>query len=63
MFDDEKFKVKNRFFALILPHMESPDFWHFILLQVTVLYRNHMVPDRRGSAAHEIKKIIESPLV
>ena len=28
-----------------------------------VLYRNHMVSDQQGSAAHEIKKIIESPLV
>ena len=27
-----------------------------------VLYRNHTVPDRQGSAALEIQKIIESPL-
>ena len=29
----------------------------------TVLYRNHMVPGRQGSAALEILKIIESPLL
>ena len=27
-----------------------------------VLYRNHMVYDQQASAAHEIQKIIESPL-
>ena len=34
----------------------------FHLLVVTVHNRNHMVPDRQGSAAHEIQKIIESTL-
>ena len=33
-----------------------------ILFLGTVLYRNHMVPERQGSAAHEIQKIIGSPL-
>ena len=33
-----------------------------ILLLGAVLYQNHMVTDWQGSAAHEIQKIIESPL-
>ena len=43
--------------------MESPDFWHFISQLGTVLYWNHIVPARQRSAAHEILKIIVSPLV
>ena len=35
--------------------MDSPNFGYFILLLGTVLYRNHMVPGRNGSAAHEIQ--------
>ena len=35
-------------------------FW-IILLLATVLYRNHMVPDRQGSAAHEIPNHWISP--
>ena len=34
-------------------HEESPDFLHFIEQLGTALYRNHMIPDRQGSAAHE----------
>ena len=54
---------KTNFFCLISPHKESPDFSHFIYQLGTVIYRNHMVLDRQGSAAHEIQKIIESLLV
>ena len=60
-------RMKNWFYLqhfidLVLSHMDSPNLWHFIQHLGTVLYRNHMVPDQ-GSAAHEIEKIIESPLV
>ena len=34
--------------------MESPNFWHVISHFRTTLYWNHIVPDRQGSAAHEI---------
>ena len=49
-----KFAVRNSFFGLVPANVDSPNFWYFILLLGTVLYRNHMVPDRQGSAAHEI---------
>ena len=42
--------------------MDSPNFWYFIWQLGTILDRNHAVPDRLGMAAHEILKIIESPL-
>ena len=48
--------IKTSFFGLVPPHMDSPNFWYFILLLGMVLYRNHMVSDQQGSAAHEIKK-------
>ena len=57
---DGKLEVKN---SLILLNKESPDFWHFISELETVLYRNYMAPGRQDSAAHEIRQIIEYPLV
>ena len=48
---------------LVPSHMHSPNFWYFISQVGTVLYRIHMVPDRQGSAAHEIQKIIEYPII
>ena len=59
---DSKLEIRTSFFGLISPHIESPNFWHFISQLGTVLYRNHKVPGRQGSAALEIQKIIESPL-
>ena len=43
---DSKLEVKTSFLSLNSPHMESPDFLHFISGLGTVLYRIHLVPDR-----------------
>ena len=59
---DEKFHVKISIFSLISLPKNSPNFWYFISLLRTVLYRIHIVPDRQGSAVHEILKILDSPL-
>ena len=59
---DEKLDVKTSFFVIILTNMDSPNFWLFILQWGTISNQNHTVPDWQGSAAHEIVKIIESPL-
>ena len=40
--------------GFIPSHRESPNFWHVISKFRTTLYWNHIVPDRQGSAAHEI---------
>ena len=42
--------------------MDSPNVWYFSKQLSIALYRNHVVPVRQGSAAHEIQKIIKSPL-
>ena len=60
---DEKFEEEISIFRLITLPKNSPNFWYLISQLRTVLYRIHIVPDRQGSAAHEILKIIESPPV
>ena len=43
--------------------MDSPNYWHFISQLGIVLYRNHMVLGRQGSAALEIPNHWISPSV
>ena len=47
--------------GLIPSHKESPNFWHVISQLWTNLYWNNIVPDRQGSAAHEILNYWISP--
>ena len=49
------------FIDLVPSHMDSLNFWQFIEQLGIVFYRNHMVPDRQGSAAHEILNHWMSP--
>ena len=58
---DGKFELKTSFFVLVPSHVDSPNFRHVILLLGIVLYRNHLVSDRQGSAAHVIKKSLSLP--
>ena len=47
--------------GFIPSHKESPNFWHVNSQLRTTLYWNHIVPDRQGSAAHEIPNHWISP--
>ena len=60
---DEKFEEEISIFGLISLPKNSPNFWYLISQLRTVLYRIHIVPDWQGSAAYEILKIFESPLL
>ena len=44
-------------------HMDSPNFWHLIKKLVTVLYRNHVIPDQKGLAAYETPNHSISPIL
>ena len=49
------------FIGLIPSHKESPNFWHVITQLRTTFFWNQIVPDRQGSAAHEIPNHWISP--
>jgi len=56
---------KSRFWRIfdnfLKPFFRSSSVTHGLAKLKTVLYRNNMVPDRQGSAAHEIQKTLNHP--
>ena len=58
-----KFQKLGEFFLPYFATQGVAQLLTFIEQLGTVLYRNHMVPDRQGLATHETQKISESPLL
>ena len=60
--DGWKVRGKNQFFRSSFVKHGLARLFIFYSTTRDLLYRDHVVPGRQGSAVHEIQKIIESPL-
>ena len=54
--DQENWFISQIYIGLIRSHKESPNLWHVISQLWSNLNWINIVPERQGSAAHEIQK-------